>query len=123
MKKLVIFFLFLVVYFSTPSVYADNPGPAGVLQLQEMLQRFINLSVALAFLATTVMLVWGGFKLLTSGGEPKLINEGWQVITWALLGIVFMAAAWIILLVIKNATGVDVTKFCIGFPGAPTKCY
>lgn len=97
-------------------------GPAGVLQFQEIIQRLINVSVAVAFMASGAMLVWGAIKFVTSGGEPKAIQEAWQVITWALLGIVFLTMAWLTLLAIKAATGVDVTRFCLGFPGAPTNC-
>lgn len=97
-------------------------GPAGIFQIQEIIQRLINVSVTLAFFATTAMLVWGAIKFVTSGGEPKAIQEAWQVITWALLGILFLVIAWLTLLVIKAFTGADVTQFCLGFPGAPTNC-
>ncbi|MBI2011479.1 hypothetical protein HYS91_01790 [Candidatus Daviesbacteria bacterium] len=99
-----------------------NPGPAGILQLQEVLTRLINISVTLAFFALVVVLVWGGIRLLTSGGEPKAVQGAVNLFTWALLGILFLAIAWLILLLIKNFTGVDVTTFCLGFPGAPTNC-
>lgn len=100
-----------------------NPGPAGVLQLQETIQRIINLSVEASFAVLTIMLVIGGIKYLTSGGDPKLVSSASGTITWALLGVLFMALSWIILLLLKALTGVDLTKFCLGFPGVPTSCF
>ncbi|MDO8498585.1 MAG: pilin [bacterium] len=94
----------------------------GVLQLQEIIQRVISLMTGLAFLALTVMLVVGGIKYLTSGGEPKAISSASNTLTWALLGMLFLALAWIILRLIEAFTGVPVTQFCIGFPGGETKC-
>lgn len=100
-----------------------NPGPAGVLQAQELIIRIINISVGLAFFATTAMLLWGGIKFISSGGEQKPLQEAWQVITWALLGLLFLALSWLILRAIESFTMIPVSsQFCIGFPGAPTNC-
>ncbi|MCL4366744.1 pilin [Patescibacteria group bacterium] len=88
-------------------------GPAGPQQLQEMIQRLINLSVGLAFIVLTVVLLIAGLKYLTSGGDPKALASAGNTITWALLGIVFMILAWLILLLIEKFTGVNVTHFCI----------
>lgn len=99
-----------------------NPGPAGVIQLQELITRIINLSVGLAFIVLAVLLAYAGIRFLTSGGEPKAIQTASMTITWALLGILFLALVWIILKLIQAFTGVNVTQFCIGFPGALTGC-
>ncbi|KKS12137.1 hypothetical protein A2617_02630 [Candidatus Daviesbacteria bacterium RIFOXYD1_FULL_41_10] len=87
---------------------------AGISELQQLLQRIINLSVGAAFIAVTVVLVVAGIKYLTSGGEPKPLSSAHSAVTWALLGIVFLVIAWLILILIKAMTGVDVTKFCLG---------
>lgn len=92
-----------------------GPEAAGVSQLQDLIQRLINLSVGLAFIALVVMLTWGGFKLLTSGGDPKALSSAGQTFTWTLLGILFMVIAWLIIKIISAFTGVDLTHFCLGF--------
>src|SRR3972149_4447789 len=92
-----------------------GPLPAGATQLEQLVQRIINLSVGGAFIALTVVLVWAGIKYLTSGGDPKSVSSAHSTVTWALLGILFLAIAWLILKLIAAFTGVDVTKFCISF--------
>ncbi len=99
-----------------------GPDPAGAQQLVELVRRLINLSVGLAFIALTVVLVVAGIKFLTSGGEPKPIASASQTITWPLLGMLFLVIAWLILRLIEAFTGVPVTRFCFGFPGIPTAC-
>lgn len=94
-----------------------NDTAAGVGQLQELFQRIINLSVGLAFIVLTIMLVVGGIRYLTSGGDPKALSSASTTLTWALLGMFFLVIAWLILLLIKAFTGVDVTIFCISFTG------
>lgn len=65
-----------------------------------------------------VVLIIGGIKFLTSAGEAKAIQAATQSITWALLGILFLAIAWLILQLIQNFTGVEVTKFSLSsLPG------
>lgn len=91
-------------------------GPAGVVQLQQLIQRIINLLVEAAFIALTVMLLWAGIQFLTSGGDAKVLGRASQTVTWALLGILFLGIAWLILKLIEAFTGVNVTEFCIGFP-------
>jgi hypothetical protein len=119
----------LTTYFlllTTPS-YAQRadlgPGPSGILQLQEMMLRVINISVNIGFFTTTAMLVWGGYKFIASGGEAKPLQEAWSVVTWSLLGIVFLAFSWLVLRLVESFTGVPVSSaFCLGFPGGPTNC-
>lgn len=93
----------------------SNPGPAGVTQLTELITRIINLSVEAAFTVLLIMLVYAGIKFITSGGDPKAISAAGTTITWAILGILFLAIAWLLLRLIESFTGIPVTKFCIGF--------
>lgn len=87
--------------------------PAGLTQIEQVLSSVISASVGIAFIASLVFLVWAGIKYLTSGGEPKAIASAHQTVTWALLGITFLAIAWLILQLIQAFTGVQVTIFNI----------
>lgn len=93
---------------------------AGILQLQELILRIINISVRAAFIVVLVVLIWAGIKYLTSGGDSKSISSAGLTITWALLGLLFLALAWLILKLVAAYTGVDVTLFCLGFSGSET---
>lgn len=97
---------------STPPLNS-GPCPAGLKQIEDIFVNVISVIVGLGFIAMLVMLVMAGIKYLTSGGEPKAIQSAHQTVTWALLGVVLMAIAWLILQLIKNFTGIDVTMFNI----------
>lgn len=86
---------------------------AGLQQIEDVFRNVISAVVGLAFIISLVMLVLAGIKYLTSGGEPKAIQAAHQTVTWALLGILFMAIAWIVLQLIHTFTGIDVTIFNI----------
>ena len=100
-----------------PSPTPFNPGPAGLLQLQDLVIRIINLSAGFAFIAVTIMLLIAAVKYLTSGGDSKALAQAHQTVTWALLGVLFMVIAWLILRLLEAFTGVPLTKFSLCFPG------
>lgn len=88
-------------------------NPAGLNEIESMVSNVISVVVGLGFAAMLVLIVMAGFKYLTSGGEPKAIQAAHQTFTWALLGVVFMAVAWVILQLIAAITGLPVTIFNI----------
>ena len=101
--------------------------PAGLQQIENLFQQLISVVAGLGFIALLVLLIWTGFKYLTSGGEQKAVQAAHQTATWALLGILFMAVAWLVLQLIFAFTGIDVTFFNIkalcGDPTDPAKWF
>ncbi|OGE31062.1 hypothetical protein A2631_05275 [Candidatus Daviesbacteria bacterium RIFCSPHIGHO2_01_FULL_44_29] len=93
----------------------NNPGPAGLPQFQQLIQRLINISIPLAFVILTVMLVFAGYKFIQSGGDQKQLQAARGTLQWAVFGIGFTALGWVALKTIENFTGVTLTQFCIGF--------
>ncbi len=85
--------------------------PAGLDQFEQVVGNIVSAIVGLGFVAMLFLLIRAGIRYLTSGGDPKTIASAHQAITWALLGILFMAIAWIILLLVEKLTGIDVTNF------------
>jgi len=71
--------------------------------------------IPLIGLVSFIMILAGGFTILTAGGNPEGIKKGGQTITLAVAGIALAIISWLILLFIKNVTGVDVTQFKFGF--------
>lgn len=75
--------------------------------------NILTVAVSLAVLALFIMLVVGGFKYLTSGGDQKATASAQQTITYAIAGIALMASAFIIFRIIEVFTGIKVTIFTI----------
>lgn len=62
-----------------------------------------------------VMLVFGGYKFLTSGGDPKNVEAGKNIITYAVVGLVIALLSVFILVFIANFTGaMDILNFRVG---------
>lgn len=104
-----------------------GPSPAGLAEIEQVFGNVISVVVGLGFIASLVLLVFAGIKYITSGGEPKAIQAAHQTVTWALLGILFLAIAWLILQLVQAFTGVEVTIFniralCTVVPGGKDWC-
>lgn len=69
--------------------------------------------LGLAGIILFIMLLSGGFKYITAGGDPKGVEGAKKTLTYAIGGMVLLAMAFLILRFIQEFTGVDVTKFRI----------
>lgn len=81
--------------------------------LEVVFTRILTISISLAVLALFIMLTIGGFKFLTSGGDQKAAASAQQTMTYAIIGIVLFAVAFIIFKLIESFTGVNITTFTI----------
>lgn len=94
----------------------SNPNePAEIGGIVTIIQNIIKLLVPFAALAFLVMLTFGGFQFLLSGGDPKAAAGARSTLTFAVIGIVLVVISWLILLLVKNVTGVNVTT--VEIPG------
>lgn len=80
---------------------------------EAVFSRILGIVVSLAVLALFVMLVVGGFKYLTSGGDQKATASAQQTLTFAIAGIGLMAIAFLVFRIIEVFTGVQITVFTI----------
>lgn len=79
--------------------------------------NILQVATTLAGIALFVMLLVGGFKYMTSGGDPKGSEQAKGMITSALLGIVLLIVAWLILKFLSEFTGLpNLLKFTIPGP-------
>lgn len=109
-------------FFSPPSVLAQTPwdegkcvsnGIATIGGFECLYRNVLQVIVGLAGLVFFAMFLVGGFKYLTSGGDPKKAASATSTLTSAVIGIVGVIISWFVLLLIKNFTGINVTQFTI----------
>ena len=88
-------------------------GVATIQGFECLFQNILQIIVPIAGLAFFAMFLVGGFKYITSGGDPKKAAAASHTITMAFVGIIGVLVSWLILLFIQNFTGVNVTDFTI----------
>ncbi len=83
--------------------------PAKISDIVTVLKNIISLLAPAAGIAFFIMLLFGGYKFITSGGDPKAVGAARSTLTYAIIGIILVVAAWLILQLIAAVTGVPVT--------------
>lgn len=82
--------------------------------LETIFERVVGVAIAIAGIVLFIMLIVGGFKYLTAGGEAPKIESARKTLTYAILGIVFIALSFLFLRFIGVFTGVeDILEFKI----------
>lgn len=89
---------------------------ATIADLGDILKNLISYVLGIAGIVFFVLLVIGGFKFITSGGDPKAAEGAKKTLTSAIFGLVIILISYLILLLIKNITGANVTDFNILLP-------
>lgn len=94
----------------------DPSGAATIGNLGCLFGRIVSYALGFAGIVLFVLLLIGGFRFITSGGDPKAIEGARKTLTSAIIGLVIILVSYLILILITNITGVDVTKFNIILP-------
>ncbi len=86
---------------------------ANIQGIEHIFKIILNYAARFAGIAVFMMLIAGGFKYLTAGGNPEKTESARKTITFAIAGLALIILSWFILQFIRVFTGVDVTIFKI----------
>jgi hypothetical protein len=71
-------------------------GQDGGEGLMTVVRNAINWVLGLLGLITFVLLLWGGFNMVTAAGDDKKFGEGLKILKNAGIGLVFIAVSWLL---------------------------
>ena len=91
----------------------DTSDVAKLSDLEGVFGNVLRVALGLGGIVLFIMLISGGFKYITSGGDPKGVEEAKKTLTYAIAGMVLLALSFLILRFIEQFTGAEVTKFRI----------
>ncbi|OGY17500.1 MAG: hypothetical protein A2784_01965 [Candidatus Chisholmbacteria bacterium RIFCSPHIGHO2_01_FULL_48_12] len=78
--------------------------PAELSELNDVFASVLGVAARLAGIAALGMIVVGGFKFLTAGGDPKAAEQAKHTLTWAIAGLATLIGAWFLLRLIFALT-------------------
>jgi len=90
------------------------------LDFNGLVELAINFVLIIAAIAFFFMLVLGGIKWITSGGDKGKTESARSQITAGLIGLLIVFAAWAILKIIEAFFGVNLMQLNIGIGPSPT---
>lgn len=87
--------------------------PAKLSDIETYFENIVKVALEFAGIVLFIMLIVGGFNYITSGGNPQQAEAAKKTITFAIFGIILLVMSFLILRLIYQFTGVDVTQFKI----------
>ncbi|MDP4031164.1 MAG: hypothetical protein Q8P47_02655, partial [Candidatus Beckwithbacteria bacterium] len=93
MKRILILFFFTVVLLTPTAVLAQTVDTAlGPIPTEpaKLVKWILGWSIAMGGGIAVLLSLWGGVTIILAGGNPEKINEGKEIITSAISGILFI---------------------------------
>lgn len=90
-----------------PSGEVDGPVPQ-FKNLADIVNKLLPVLFTLAGLILFIMFIWGGFDLLTSGGDPKKAESAKGKITNAIIGFAIVFIAYWLTQILSFVFGLEV---------------
>ena len=84
-------------------------GIDGTSGFQEALNKVVNIISIIVGVIAVLMIIFGGFKYITSGGDPTKVTSAKNTILYGLIGLIIVALAQIIVKFVLNQTDEVVT--------------
>lgn len=98
-------------------IHSEASGVPTISCLEPLFANIVTVITSFAAIALFIMLVYGGYKYLSSGGDPKKAEAAKSTLTYAMIGFVLIIGAFLIIRVISSFTGLEVLEsFNIKFP-------
>ena len=89
-------------------------GVATLKGFEGIFENAISAILSFAAILLFILLIVGGYKYITSGGNPKSVESAKMTLTYAIGGMLLIALAFLILQFIEVFTGAPVTNFVVG---------
>lgn len=88
--------------------------PPPLFQLQGVFINITQLILPLGGIALLFMLIMGGLRFISSGGDPRKAGEARSILTYAVMGVVLLAFGYFFIRLISAITGnEDILRFAI----------
>ncbi|MCX6824622.1 MAG: hypothetical protein NTY80_00210 [candidate division SR1 bacterium] len=91
---------------STSSVGVSGTGTLQGGKLVDVIKSFINWMLGILALIALVILLFGGFSMVTAAGDDAKYKKGFKILQQAAVGLVFIGVSWLMVSVIFWLLGV-----------------
>lgn len=83
-------------------------GENAVVNSDSVTKAIVNIATPISVVCVVLLLVYGGFLMMSSKGDPDKLQEAKQIITNAVIGFVVILLCVAILLLITDTLGLDI---------------
>ncbi|HEX8227368.1 MAG TPA: hypothetical protein VF572_05885 [Candidatus Saccharimonadales bacterium] len=85
-----------------------TPGGSGATGLNDLIKKIINIFSIIIGVIAVIMIIVGGLKYITSGGESSNVSGAKNTIIYAIVGLIVVALAqFIVRFVLRSTEGIS----------------
>ena len=115
LRKILIYFILIVSIFVPLTVSAQRtptpepftvPNPIGATSLQQVINIALQVAFGLAGLVAVIFLIIGGFRYISSQGNPEAVEGAKSTIVNSIIGLVIILASALIINYVFRALNV-----------------
>lgn len=89
----------------TKTIDCEKLGDEGTDKANKLIAKIINILSIIVGIIAVIMIIYAGFKYITSGGNQENVKAAKNILIYAIIGLVIVALAQIIVqFVLKEAT-------------------
>lgn len=90
-----------------------NTDVATIKGIVCLVKNLITPLPGIIILLAFFMVLWSGVRMIMAGADPKAYSAAWNTFNYSIIGLILLSGAWLILIIIQNLTGAQVTQFGI----------
>lgn len=83
-------------------------GDSAPEDAEGLVNSIVGIAVPLATMSVVILVVYAGYILMSSQGNPDKLKEGKEVLTNAIIGFLVILLSVAILLLLSNTLGLDI---------------
>lgn len=87
-----------------PTGFSDCATSGSTEGINALLQQFVNIISAVVGVVAVIMIIVGGFKYITSGGDNSNVAAAKNTIIYAIIGLIIVALAQLIVRFVLSQT-------------------
>jgi len=86
---------------------SENPAEA-INSVESLVDTIVNIAVPVAILCLVVLVVYAGYMLISSQGNPDKLKEGREVLTNAIIGFFIVVLSVVILVLLSDTLNLGI---------------
>jgi len=102
------------IFAADSTIIVNQPSNVKVGNIGILISAAVSALLILAALAAFLFLVLGGLQWITSGGDKAGMEAARNKITHAIVGLIIVAAAYAVMVLVANFLGLNLSNLDIG---------
>jgi len=74
----------------------------------QIISDIFKYSIPIAGILMFLMIIWGGYQIMTSGGNSEGISEGKSKVVMGIVGFFLVFIAWFVVRIVEQIFGIEV---------------